>query len=247
MKVIAYNHTHWDREWYKTFQEFRLRFVEVMDLIIRELQSGNIDCFYLDGQTVIFEDYFELYPENKQLIQDLIQKNKIIIGPWYVLADEFLVSGESLFRNMIIGINQAKELGCNKFLGYLPDSFGHNSEIPRILAAFGIKNAVLWRGAGSQKSEFIWKSEDDSSVLATYLIEGYFQNIVHYDIPIEEKAEKLREFLYKIREYSASEYILLPVGGDHLGPVIDFKKQFMEIDHLLNDYSFESGGIFEYI
>ncbi|HBG49865.1 MAG TPA: alpha-mannosidase, partial [Cyanobacteria bacterium UBA9971] len=142
MKIIAYNHTHWDREWYKTFQEFRLRFVEVMNLIIREIKNENIDCFYLDGQTVILEDYFELYPENKVLIKDLIAKNKIIIGPWYALADEFLVSGESLFRNMLIGVKQAQELGCNKFIGYLPDSFGHSSEIPRILSAFGIKNAV---------------------------------------------------------------------------------------------------------
>jgi len=247
MKIIAYNHTHWDREWYKTFQEFRLRFVEVMDLIIKEIRNENIDCFYLDGQTVILEDYFELYPENKVLIKELINKNKIIIGPWYALADEFLVSGESLFRNMLIGVKQAQELGCNKFIGYLPDSFGHSSEIPRILSAFGIKNAVLWRGAGSQKSEFIWKSEDNSSVIATYLIEGYFQNILHYDIPVEEKAEKLKEFLDKIKEYSATDYILLPVGGDHLGPVLGLKKQLEEIGNKLNDYSFEAGGVFEYV
>lgn len=247
MKVITYNHTHWDREWYKTFQEFRLRFVEVMDLIIKEIRNDNIDCFYLDGQTVILEDYFELYPENMKIIKDLIAKNKIIIGPWYALADEFLVSGESLFRNMFIGVKQAKELGCNKFIGYLPDSFGHNSEIPRILSAFEIKNAVLWRGAGSLKSEFVWSSPDNSSVIATYLIEGYFQNILHYDIPIEEKAEKLKDILDKIKEYSATDYILLPVGGDHLGCVVGLKNQLQEIQKILNDYSFEAGGIFEYI
>lgn len=234
MKVIAYNHTHWDREWYEPFQTFRLRFIEVMDLILQEILNENIDCFYLDGQTVILEDYFEIHPEKKLIIQDLIRQNKIIIGPWYVLADEFLVSGESLFRNMLIGITQAKELGCKRFLGYLPDSFGHNSEIPRILAAFDIKNSVLWRGAGSEKSEFIWESGDNSSVIATYLIEGYFQNILHYNISIEEKAEKLKEFLDKIKEYSSSEYILLPVGGDHLGSVVDFKRQIKEIGEILN-------------
>lgn len=247
MKIIAYNHTHWDREWYKTFQEFRLRFVEVMDLIIQELKNRNIDCFYLDGQTVIIEDYFELYPQKKSIVEDFIKQKKIIIGPWYALADEFLVSGESLFRNMQIGINQAKELGCYDFVGYLPDSFGHNSEIPRILSAFGIKNAVLWRGAGSQKSEFVWKSFDDSSVLATYLIEGYFQNILHYDISVEEKASKLKEFLDKIKKYSSTDCILLPVGGDHLGSVLNMKNQIAEIEKLLPEYSFEEGSILDYI
>lgn len=247
MKIIVYNHTHWDREWYKTFQDYRLRFAEVMDLITGEIRKENIDCFYLDGQTIILEDYFELYPEKRSLIKELISKNKIIIGPWYALADEFLVSGESLFRNMLIGINQAKDLGCNKFIGYLPDSFGHSSEISRILSAFGINNAVLWRGAGSNRSEFLWKSSDDSSVLATYLIEGYFQNFLHYDISIEEKAAKLKEFLDKIKEFSSSEYILLPIGGDHLGPVIGLKGQLEEIGKMLEGYTFEQGGIFDYI
>lgn len=248
MKIIAYNHTHWDREWYKTFQEFRMRFAEVMDLIIQEIRNENIECFYLDGQTVILEDYFKLYPERKDLIKELIRQDKIIIGPWYALADEFLVSGESLFRNMQIGIKQAKELGCEKFLGYLPDSFGHSSEIPRILSVFGIKNAVLWRGAGSQKSEFIWKSQDNSSVTATYLIEGYFQNYLHYEnLSVEEKASKLKEFLDNIKKYSASDYILLPIGGDHLGPVLNLKDLLGKIQELLIDYTFENGGIFEYL
>lgn len=224
-----------------------MRFAEVLDLIIGEILAGNIDCFYLDGQTVVLEDYFELYPKKKQLIRELINRNKVIIGPWYSLADEFLVSGESMFRNMLLGIKQSKELGCNKFIGYLPDSFGHSSEIPRILSAFGIKNAVLWRGAGSQKSEFIWKSQDDSSVLATYLIEGYFQDILQGNIFIEEKAAKLKEFLDKIKEFSTTDYILLPVGADHLGPVLGFKDMIKKIEDLLDDYSFESGGIFEYV
>jgi alpha-mannosidase len=248
MKIIAYNHTHWDREWYKSFQEFRMRFAEVMDLIIQEIDNQNIDCFYLDGQTVILEDYFELFPERKDLIKNLISQNKIIIGPWYALADEFLVSGESLYRNMFLGIKQSKELGCNKFLGYLPDSFGHNSEIPRILSHFGINNAVLWRGAGDNKSEFVWKSLDESSVLATYLIEGYFQNYLHYpELSTEQKASKLKEFLDNIKKFAATEYILLPVGGDHLGPVLNLKKLIQDIAPLLEGYTFEKGGVFEYL
>lgn len=113
MKIIAHNHTHWDREWYRTFEEFRMRFPEVIDAIIAKIKTGHIDCFYLDGQTVVLEDYFEIYPENKSLLQDLIKQNKIITGPWYALADEFLVSGESLFRNMLIGTYMAREFGGN--------------------------------------------------------------------------------------------------------------------------------------
>lgn len=251
MKIIAHNHTHWDREWYRTFEEFRMRFPEVIDAIIAKIKTGHIDCFYLDGQTVVLEDYFEIYPENKSLLQDLIKQNKIITGPWYALADEFLVSGESLFRNMLIGTYMAREFGGNNFIGYLPDLFGHNSEMPRILRAFGIENAVLWRGAGNKKSEFLWDSPDGSSVLVTYLLEGYYWEVLwemlQDNIPAEEKPARLKKFLDKIKDRSASEYILCPVGADHIEPLWGMKEIIEEFGDKIENYSFETGGILEYI
>ena len=155
VKVFLFPHTHWDREWYKPFQDFRIRLVEVMDGVLKEFASGNLEHFYLDGQTVILEDYLQLHPEKEEEIRNLIKAKKLFVGPWYVLADEFLVSGEALVRNLLAGINQAKKFGCEDFFGYMPDSFGHNSQMPQILSSFGIKNAVLWRGVGDKKSEFI--------------------------------------------------------------------------------------------
>ncbi len=204
MEVIFFSHTHWDREWYRSFQDFRIRLADVMERVIGELEAGRLEYFYLDGQTVILEDYFELYPEKKALIKEFTGSKRLFIGPWYVLADEFLVSGESLVRNLLVGINQAKKYGCDEFFGYLPDSFGHNSAMPMILASFNIKNAILWRGAGDGKTEFTWQSPDGSSVLATYLREGYF-----ITGNFDETAEK-------IRPHSVSDKILLPVGGDHI-------------------------------
>ncbi|MFH0702761.1 MAG: glycoside hydrolase family 38 C-terminal domain-containing protein [bacterium] len=248
MDVIIYAHTHWDREWYRPFEEFRLRLIDVIEQITAQLLNGEINCFYLDGQTIILEDYLQIHPQKKQTIIDLIKDKKLMIGPWYVLADEFLVSGESLIRNLLIGINQAKDFGYDgEFIGYLPDSFGHNSEIPRILASFNIKNAVVWRGVGNHKSEFIWKSKDNSSVLATYLIEGYFQDILNQNYSIGEKTRKIAEFLNKIREYTAHETILLPVGGDHLGPAPNLNKQIDKINKHIKNYTLYSGCITDYI
>lgn len=204
MEVIVLPHTHWDREWYRTYQDFRIRLIDVMDKLITDLESGRLEYFYLDGQSIILEDYFEIYPEKRETIEKLIMDKKLFIGPWYVLADEFLVTGESLMRNIQIGMAQAKAYGCVDLFGYLPDSFGHNSEMPRILSSFGLKNAVLWRGTGERKSEFIWESNDGSSVLVTYLTEGYFIT-GDFDESIE-----------KIKKYSISNKVLLPVGGDHI-------------------------------
>ena len=246
MEVILFPHTHWDREWYKPFQNFRIRLSEVLDVLIEELEKNNIKYFYLDGQTIILEDYLEIHPEKAYQIETLIKNKRLFIGPWYVLADEFLVSGESLIRNLLIGINQAKKYGSSDFFGYLPDSFGHNSKIPEIMSSFGIKNVVLWRGAGNRKSEFLWMSDDDSSVLATYLTEGYFQDILHSNCPIEKKAEKIKEVLDKIRSRSISDKILLPVGGDHLAPVINLKEMIAGLNQKLPGYKLKQGTINEY-
>ena len=46
------SHTHWDREWYKTFQQFRLQLVHLVDnlLIILDNDPDYLH-FMLDGQT----------------------------------------------------------------------------------------------------------------------------------------------------------------------------------------------------
>jgi alpha-mannosidase len=237
MDVIIFHHTHWDREWYRTFQEFRLRLVQVIDLLIEELNKNNLETFYFDGQTIALEDYLELRPENEKKLKDFIKAKKILIGPWYVLADEFLVSGESLVRNLLIGINQAKSFGCENFIGYLPDSFGHNSEMPKILSSFNIKNAVVWRGVGVHPSEFFWKSGCGCSIVTTYLTEGYFQDILHSKDFLKLKSSKLQKLLDKIKEFSTGNKILLPVGGDHLAPVINFKHLIKQINEELSDYT----------
>lgn len=246
MNVIIFSHTHWDREWYRPFQSFRLRLCEVINALISEFARGETDLFYLDGQTIVLEDYLELYPENETRIRELIEAGKLFIGPFYVLPDEFLVSGESLMRNLLIGINQAKQYGCREFFGYLPDSFGHNSQMPKILSSFGLDKAVLWRGAGNRKSEFLWRSDDDSAVIATYLTEGYFQDILHAKLPPEEKIEKLKDLLDKLRERAVSNKILLPVGGDHLGAVPCLKSLINEINGELTGYRLEQGTISKY-
>ncbi|MFA6989151.1 MAG: glycoside hydrolase family 38 C-terminal domain-containing protein [Candidatus Gastranaerophilaceae bacterium] len=247
MKVFAYVHTHWDREWYQPFEEYRLRLIELMDKLLDDLQSEKLNHFYFDGQTAAIEDYLEIFPEKEPLIKELIKEDKISIGPWYVLADEFLVSGESLVRNLLIGINKSKELGCDNFVGYLPDAFGHIDDMPRIFSSFGIENAIVWRGIGEQKSLFKWISKDGSSVNAHHLIEGYFQDILNQEWTIDKKAKSLTIFLDKIVKYTDIKTVLLPIGADHLATAIDLTKQISEINQKIDKYDIKLSSLKEYI
>ena len=76
-QVIAYLHTHWDREWYREFEVFRLRLLRVFDNILYMLESNKIPNFYFDGQVCALEDYLELRPEKKALVKSLIYAKKL--------------------------------------------------------------------------------------------------------------------------------------------------------------------------
>ena len=75
-KVYAYIHTHWDREWYREFEEFRVRLIEVFDDVLQKLKTGELDYFYFDGQTAALEDFLEIYPERKCEVEKLIAQKK---------------------------------------------------------------------------------------------------------------------------------------------------------------------------
>ena len=144
-------HTHWDREWYQPFQQMRARLVTMADRMIPLVERGTIPSFHFDGQTIVLDDYLEMRPRAEPRLRSLIRAGKIQVGPWYVLADSFLVSGESLIRNLEIGMAIARRFGRPLDVGYLPDQFGHIAQMPQILAGFGFTTAVLWRGVGARR------------------------------------------------------------------------------------------------
>ncbi|SDZ77431.1 alpha-mannosidase/mannosylglycerate hydrolase [Thalassobacillus cyri] len=217
-------HTHWDREWYLPFELFRYRFIHVMERIIKGIDSDDIEKFVLDGQMAALDDYFEVCSDQqRKKVVRLIKNGKIIIGPWYVLADEFLVSGESLWRNLEIGLEMAKEYGQPQMVGYLPDTFGHNSQMPQLLNAFQIENAVLWRGISPEASEFWWQSPDGSRVFTAFLPEGYYQPLLNEEDP----SKMVNEYIDKVKPYATTSQLLLTNGGDHLMPAWNSMKEQM--------------------
>lgn len=149
--VIMYHHTHWDREWWTTLQHFRYRLVQTVDRLLTILDTDpDFTCFVLDGQTSVLKDYFEARPENMAKLVSYIQAGRVKVGPWHILPDEFLVSGEATIRNLWLGERVARQYGIrNTKVGYLPDQFGHVAQMPQILQGFGIDAAVVWRGFGA--------------------------------------------------------------------------------------------------
>lgn len=228
-KLYIISHTHWDREWYEPFQQYRCRLVRAMDNLIRGLEEDeNYPVFHLDGQTIVLEDYLEVRPEMRERLTRLIQDGRILIGPWYVMPDEFLVSGESLIKNLQMGHRICREFGTEPMKnGYVTDIFGHNSQLPQILNGFDIHTATLYRGIGDfPKDAFRWQSPDGSEVIAAKLEAERSYSNFYFAVrwPYEEtgfdKADavaRMKALICRAREMSVGNAALMMDGVDHGG------------------------------
>ena len=214
------SHTHWDREWYKTFQQFRLQLVHLVDnlLIILDNDPDYLH-FMLDGQTIVLEDYLQVRTANLPRLQQHIQEKRILIGPWYVLPDEFLVSPEAIVRNLLIGKDICQFFGQRMMVGYIPDPFGHLSQLPQILNGFHMDTACLWRGVPDGSPTLLtWQSPDGSSVLLAHLYDGY-GNLAEWPASDPDQSTYLLNAeADKLQPYNPSSHYLMMRGSDHLEP-----------------------------
>ena len=167
------------------------------------------------------DDYLEVRPENRARLQRLAASGRLAFGPWYVLMDEFLVSGETIVRNLQLGLEHATEFGGAMEVGYLPDMFGHVAQMSQLLRRAGFADAVVWRGVPSvvDKTAFWWSSPDGSVVRAEYIAAGYSTGASLGD---DAKAliRRIEAFEGENSGFSIGPDapILFPNGGDHQEP-----------------------------
>jgi alpha-mannosidase/mannosylglycerate hydrolase len=164
MKAFYCAGTHWDREWYEPFQEYRRWLVELIDELIDLMESGpDYPCFHLDGQTVMLEDYLEIRPERREPLLKLLRERRLLAGPWYNLPDEWLISGESFVRNLMRGVRICRNMGFPHLdFAYTPDQFGHIAALPMIMRGFGLSAGICWRGTQDETfpMHFAWVGPD---------------------------------------------------------------------------------------
>ena len=260
--LLIVPHSHWDREWYDTYENFRFYLVQFMDDLIESLERDHaIPGFLLDGQMILVDDYLEIKPEMKGRFARLAGGGRITLGPWYVQPDEFLVSGESLVRNLQIGIAAARGFGEPMMEGYVPDTFGHIPQLPQILRGVGIGTFYAMRGLGADVeelgSEFLWEAPDGSSVRTHYLVESYSNGGVIARTPEESvlhhgktvSYDTLYELIGRMERRSKAPVLLILNGSDHTALQANLSTTVAALSRsvparlgLLEDYSREIDG-----
>lgn len=227
--VHIVSHSHWDREWYLPFEKHRMHLVELVDAILEKFETDEAyRSFFLDGQTIALDDYLEIRPQKREQIEKYVCEGRLCVGPWYVLQDEFLTSGESCVRNLLTGMESAKKYGKVSHIGYFPDAFGNAGQMPQVLKQAGMEAIAFGRGVKpiglnnevksgqyeSTFSEMNWQSNDGSS-LPGILFANWYNNGM--EIPVDEAQAKIYwdERLAKARQFAGTSHLLFMNGCDH--------------------------------
>jgi mannosylglycerate hydrolase len=241
-------HTHWDREWYRPFQTFRMQLVELVDQVLEMLEADPRFSFTLDGQLATVDDYLAIRPDAEERIRHFVTTGRLAIGPWQILMDEFLCSGETMIRNLEIGMRRAAELGGGMRVGYLPDMFGHVAQMPQLLRGVGIDNAVLWRGVPTaiDRHRFSWCAPDGSSVATEYLAEGY-GNAAHLFALPGRLADRLPLLHHALRPFFGDDPLLAMYGSDHTAPRRDLMALIDELNAGQAGYELRVNTLADYV
>ncbi|ANS76723.1 alpha-mannosidase [Paenibacillus yonginensis] len=256
-KAHIISHTHWDREWYLPYEKHHMRLISLVDSLLDKLDAGTeFKSFYMDGQTIILEDYLQVRPEQRERLEKHIKDGRIIIGPWYILQDAFLTSSEANVRNMQVGHHDAKRYGVPAKVGYYPDTFGLTGQTPQLMKQSGINNVFFGRGVKptgfnnmvsdsgyeSSFSELIWEGPDGSKVLGILFANWYSNG---NEVPVDEQEAKAywERKLADAEKYASTGELLFMNGVDHQPVQLDLpeaietaKKLYPEVEFIHSNF-----------
>jgi alpha-mannosidase/mannosylglycerate hydrolase len=260
-RAYVISHTHWDREWYLPFQAYRKFLVQMMDDLLDTLDHDpEYRCFTFDGQTAPLDDYLAIRPEQRDRLAKHLHAGVLEIGPWYVQPDEFLVSGESLVRNLLKGFRHARALGVEPMMvGHVPDCFGHISQLPQLFAGFGIDSAVLFRGLASSqvKHEFTWHSPDGTAILGVlmesewaystlwYALRDYCEYAKPYDR--DDIVQRIAALAEKHRARATTDVLLFMDGVDHAPVWHDLTRALRDANESIPDIYLQKARLGDYL
>ncbi len=215
-------HTHWDREWFVPSGFTREWLVPFFDALFDRFDSHPDYRFTLDGQSILIEDYLSLLGRRRgeealSRIEALVREGRLTVGPYYQQPDWQLVSGEALVRNLLIGIDDTRVLGADRFVGWLMDNFGQIAQCVQIHREFGADGLFAWRGfdllPAAMRSELRWESPDGSALPVAYLLDSYRNGMRLFSRP-EILLRRLAEARERVRPFSTDEHLLLMNGYD---------------------------------
>ena len=171
---------------------------------------------------------FEKYPSLHQQIVDRVKEGRWeMVGGMWVEPDLNMPDGESLVRQLLIGKRYFKEkFGADVRIGWNPDSFGYNWQLPQIYKKSGIDYFVTqkmtWNDTNPPPLKLFWWQSPDGSRVLTYFPHDYVNEIdplrISGDIDVARKRNPgtpLMMHLYGIGDHGGGPTRTMLDSGIH--------------------------------
>ncbi len=196
---------------------------------VLNMMDARPDFTYTQSAAAYFDWMEQLYPDVFHRIQQRVKDGRWeIVGGMWVEPDCNLPSGESWMRHLLYATRYFKEkFGVNVTIGYNPDSFGYNWNMPEFYNNAGINTFITQKMGWSEVNVFPyhvfwWESPDGSRVL-NYFPFDYVNSV---DDPVNTVSQ-LRQF--EANSGFRKMLILFGVGDHGGGPTNDMLDR---IEHL---------------
>ena len=158
---------------------------ETIDVVRRtfttalQLMDEYPDYVFTQSAAQYSEWMADKYPDlNAQIKQRIQQGRWEIVGGMWVEPDLNLPSGESQVRQLLVGQRFfQKEYGVTARIGWNPDSFGYNWQLPQIYKRSGLDYFVTqkmhWNDTNQLPFRLFWWESPDGSKVLTYFPTDY--------------------------------------------------------------------------
>lgn len=163
---------YWDSDDTATFETGRAHLLDILAQVAQQMDKTPMRLL-LAGETALLGDVAAVRSDLLALLVIYNASSRLSLGPWYTQTDEWLVSGESLIRNLLAARADAARYGIKLLpVGYMPSAPGHVAQMPQILRGFDIDTAFVGRGAPMPRVPFRWEAPDGSGILAVNYLPG---------------------------------------------------------------------------
>jgi alpha-mannosidase len=147
-----------------------------------QLMNEYPDYTYTQSAAAYNEWMATKYPSINNEIKKRIKEGRWeIVGGMWVEPDLNMPDGESQVRSLLIGKRWfQKEYGVDVRIGWNPDSFGYNWQLPQIYKRSGVDYFVTqkmtWNDTNQMPFKLFWWQSPDGSKVLTYFPHDYANN-----------------------------------------------------------------------
>ncbi|MBQ6086782.1 MAG: alpha-mannosidase [Bacteroidales bacterium] len=203
--IHVIGHAHMDMNWLWPLAETRKMSVDNLRQAVAFMKEFP-DYTMLMSQAANVRFTEEQDPALFEEVKKFVDEGRLeLVGGMWVESDQNMPSGEALARSFLLGQRYfLSRFGRMSKVGWLPDDFGHHSQLPQMLNLSGMDYYFFMRTSPNPGSQW-WIGADGSRVLC-------YNNNNYNGAVNEQMREKLVNFP------GGKGRILSPTGvGDHGG------------------------------